>query len=104
MLLKGKGLSRWAVGGEEREPEIRIQQEQDQVTGARGCGKFGFRILDCPPPLTCCLLPAAYRLLLTPYCLFGILGAAEVMRVFQPAFFDASQKHDELSALASCWL
>jgi hypothetical protein len=40
----------------------------------------------------------------TAYCPFGILGAAEVMRVFQSEFFDASQKYDELSALASCWL
>ena len=39
------------------------------------------------PSATCCLLLAAY-------CHFGILGAAEIMRVFQSEFFDASQKCD----------
>jgi hypothetical protein len=45
---------------------------------------------------------AAYCLL--PTAVFGISDAAEVMRFFQSEFFDASQKYDELSALASCWL
>ena len=72
-------------------------------------GEFQIRlarlwISDCPYPghTAHCRLLTAYCLL--PTALFGILGAAEVMRVFQSEFFDASQKYDELSALASCWL
>jgi hypothetical protein len=72
-------------------------------------GEFQIRlarlwISDClyPGRTAHCRLLTAYCLL--PTALFGILGAAEVMRVFQSEFFDASQKYDELSALASCWL
>jgi hypothetical protein len=105
MLLKRKGKSRSQDSG------FRIQAKQDQGTLAGGWGNFGFYILDlrfwisdCPYPgrTAYCRLPAAYCLL--PSALFGILGAAEVMRVFQSEFFDASQKYDELSALATCWL
>jgi hypothetical protein len=53
-----------------------------------------FWISDCSYPgrTAYCRLATAYCLL--PTALFGILGAAEVMRVFQSEFFDASQKLD----------
>ena len=87
--------------GEEQEPGARIQDSgfrtdktEAHMPEAGAIFGFKFSISDrhAQGRATYCLLP------------FGILGAAEVMRVFQSEFFDASQKYDELSALASCWL